>query len=47
MVRAGDRAGALREAGRYETRLRQEIGVAPDATFQQAVAAIRHDAAPT
>jgi DNA-binding SARP family transcriptional activator len=47
MVRAGDRPGALREAGRYETRLRQELGVAPDASFQLAVAAIRHDATPT
>jgi len=47
LVRAGDRPGALREAARYETRLRQELGVAPDAPFQQAVAAIRAGATPT
>jgi DNA-binding SARP family transcriptional activator len=41
MARAGDRPGALREATRYESRLRQELGVAPDPGFQQAVAAIR------
>jgi len=41
MVRAGDRPGALREAARYEARLRQELGVAPDPTFQQALGALR------
>jgi DNA-binding SARP family transcriptional activator len=43
MARAGDRPGALREAARYEARLRQELGVAPDPGFQQAVATIRQD----
>ena len=47
MARAGDRPGALREAARYEARLRQELGVAPDAAFQRAVAAIRTDAPTT
>jgi DNA-binding SARP family transcriptional activator len=47
LMRAGDRPGALREATRYEARLRQELGVAPDAAFQRAVAAIRADAPPT
>jgi DNA-binding SARP family transcriptional activator len=37
----GDRPGALREASRYETRLRQELGVAPDAAFTDAVARLR------
>jgi DNA-binding SARP family transcriptional activator len=46
LVRAGDRPGALREAARYEERLRQELGVAPDDGFQQAVAAIRREATP-
>ena len=41
MVRAGDRPGALREAARYEARLRQELGVAPDAAFQQALVGVR------
>jgi DNA-binding SARP family transcriptional activator len=45
--RGGDRPGALREAARYESRLRQELGVAPDAAFQQAVAAIRDQSLPT
>jgi DNA-binding SARP family transcriptional activator len=43
MARAGDRPGALREAARYEARLRQELGVVPDVGFQQAVATIRQD----
>jgi DNA-binding SARP family transcriptional activator len=47
LARAGDRTGALREAGRYESRLRQELSVAPDAAFQQAVAAIRREATPS
>jgi len=47
MVRAGDRPGALREAARYEERLRQELGVAPDASFQQAVAGVRQGAPPS
>jgi DNA-binding SARP family transcriptional activator len=47
MVGAGDRPGALREAARYDARLRRELGVAPEATFQQAVAAIRRDPRPT
>jgi DNA-binding SARP family transcriptional activator len=47
LVSAGDRPGALREAARYEARLRQELGVAPDSAFQQAVAAIRAGATPT
>ena len=46
-MRAGDRPGALREAARYEARLRQELSVAPDAAFQQAVAAIRRQASPS
>lgn len=47
LVRAGDRPGALREAARYETRLRQEFGVPPDAAFQRTVAGIRSDSPPT
>jgi serine/threonine-protein kinase len=38
---AGDRPGALREASRYETRLRQELGVPPDAAFADAIARLR------
>ncbi|HEY9445387.1 MAG TPA: BTAD domain-containing putative transcriptional regulator [Gemmatimonadales bacterium] len=40
---AGDRPGALREASRYEAGLRQELGVAPDAAFTDAVARLRGD----
>jgi DNA-binding SARP family transcriptional activator len=47
MARAGDRPGALREAARYDARLRQELGVEPDAAFQRAIAAIRADAPAT
>jgi DNA-binding SARP family transcriptional activator len=47
LARAGDRPGALREAGRYEARLQQELGVAPDGAFQQAIAAIRQEATPS
>jgi len=47
LMRTGDRPGALREATRYEARLRQELGVAPDAAFLRAVAAIRTDAPAT
>ncbi len=43
LAAAGDRPGALREASRYETRLRQELGVAPDAAFADAVARLRGD----
>ena len=41
LVRAGDRPGALREAAATRRGSAQELGVAPDAAFQQAVAAIR------
>ncbi|MFL5517936.1 MAG: BTAD domain-containing putative transcriptional regulator [Gemmatimonadales bacterium] len=47
LARAGDRPGALREAGRYESWLRQELSVAPDPAFQQAVAAIRREVTPS
>jgi DNA-binding SARP family transcriptional activator len=41
LAQSGDRPGALREASRYETRLRQELGVAPDTAFADAVARLR------
>ena len=41
LAAAGDRPGALREASRYETRLREELAVAPDAAFADAIARVR------
>jgi len=41
LASAGDRAGALVAARRHEELLRQDLGVAPDATFREAVAQLR------
>jgi DNA-binding SARP family transcriptional activator len=41
LAAAGDRAGALVAARRHEELLRQELGVAPDPRFQDAVARLR------
>lgn len=41
LAAGGDRAGALVAARRHEERLQQDLGVAPDATFSEAVARLR------
>jgi len=41
LASAGDRAGALVAARRHEDLLRQDLGVAPDAKFSEAVAQLR------
>jgi len=41
LAAGGDRAGALVAARRHEELLQQDLGVAPDATFSEAVARLR------
>lgn len=41
LAAGGDRAGALVAARRHEELLREELGVAPDSQFQEAVARLR------
>jgi hypothetical protein len=41
MASSGDRAGALRVARRHEELLHQELGVAPDQSFIDAIRQLR------
>jgi DNA-binding SARP family transcriptional activator len=41
LAAGGDRAGAIVAARRHEELLRQDLNVAPDATFREAVARLR------